>query len=96
MQVLNGNKQVGEAYLAKERPINLKFDGGDWEYSRAKVLIAMGDKEAAIKSLMAGHKGGYPFLWYTFQNDIFFKSLLEVSSFQELVKVKKLEVAISG
>ena len=90
VKVFNGDKQAGENFLSKSKPNNLKYNFGEWEYNRAKVESALGYKAQAIESLEFSHKGGTDFLWYNFQNDIFFKSLLDEPAFQELVSVKNL------
>lgn len=89
MKIVNGNRQAGEDFLSKEKGTDNKYESGEWEYNRGLIQAALGNKAEAIKSLVLAEKKGMPFLWYTFQNEVFFKSLLKEDAFKELVKIKK-------
>lgn len=82
-----GNTAAGDKYLGSVKPPS-KYDIGYSEYNQAKVLTALGKKEEAIAALKKSNELGQWFSWYTFQNDIFLKDLLEEDTFKEFVKVK--------
>ena len=89
LQVLNGNKEAGEIFLKKNKPDNTDYDFGNWEYNRAKVLLALGKEDEAMEFLKLANELGHWFTWYYYENDIFFKDLLDNEDFQEFVKVKE-------
>lgn len=88
VSALNGQVDQAEEYLKKAHSAPLAYDRGDNDYNRAKILTALGRHDEAIESLNTSVSKGQFFLWYNFNNDIFFKDLLSNSAFQELVKLK--------
>lgn len=88
VSALNGNLSLANQYLQNDVPESFAFDRGDSDYNRAKILTVLGRHDEAVQLLQSAINKGQYFLWYNFNNDIFFKDLLSNSSFQELVKLK--------
>ncbi len=87
VSAMNGQLEGAAQYLKTFEPSTYKYDFGKSAYDRAKVLTALGQYDDAVASLRLAFRQGMPFLWYTFQNDIFFKALSSHDGFIELTGI---------
>lgn len=88
LKVKNGNKELGLSEIIKSKPDGLANDHKLWEYNQAKIYTSLGKDEQAINLLTESLSNGQYFTWYTFENDIFFKDLLDNETFNKLTTHK--------
>jgi len=82
LKVMNGDREIGLDAISKSKSTNNDYKL--WEYNQAKIYTALGMYDEAINMLKESLNHGQYFTWYTYENDIFFKDLLDIDEFTAL------------